>query len=168
MNQTKQLTKGLFIDSCPKDKVQEYKPKWTLRLEDYEQDGVVYKSAYQLYMNSSTEFEAAMILMDGLYEKWKKLQNVKWFLNGRDSTAPAHIGLEAWREHKQLQDYTRQIKNLEEKAANGDTNAAKAVIALIEKADKQSKAGRPKKDKVDDPIKGMVADFQKAKKRFNK
>ena len=166
MDQKKQLTKGLFLESCPNDRLEDHQPKWTLRLEDYEYKGKLYKSAYRVYMDSATEFEAAMTICDGNFEKWKQLCNLKWFKEGRTHTAMAHIGLDAWREQKQLQDYTQQIKNLQEKAANGDTNAAKAIIQLIEKADKKAQAGRPKKNTQVDPLHSMVKDFEEAKKRF--
>lgn len=142
------LTRALFFETSDPDKRDKYPPKWTLKREDYQPEGFdkALPSAYQAYMNSNSEFEAAMTICGDLHE-WEILCRTKWFMKGHIKPAICHIGLETWREHKRLKDIDEQIKNLKVKADAGDTAAAKAIIQLLKEAEKTTKAGRPKKDK---------------------
>ena len=140
-------TKGLFIDSSTNPETD--LPKFTLRLDDLEKEGEVYRSAYKIYMNSATEWEAAMEICNGDFQAWENLLKLKWFTVGRNKVAPAHIGLDEWRRHKAMKDINDQVHNLKAKAESGDTNAAKAVIQFIEKADKEVKKDSKTEDKKD-------------------
>lgn len=142
--------------------------KFTLKLEDHyvEEEDKTYPSAYQIFMQARTEYEAGIEIV-GSFHLWDKLISQKWFLTGKGCQAAySHIGLEEWRRHKRLKDYSEQIKNLKKKAAAGDTAAAKAVLQITEKAEKESRVGRPKKKSPGDPAKNLVADFQAQMKKL--
>lgn len=157
----KNLTKALFFESSKTELREKYPPKWTLKLEDYQPEGFdePLTSAYQIYMNSNSEYEAATTICRDMHE-WENLCKTTWFLKGGVHPAACHIGLETWREHKRLKDIDEQIRNLKVKAEAGDTAAAKAIIQLHKEAEKTTKAGRPRKDK-EDPVSADIRNFMK-------
>jgi hypothetical protein len=78
-------TQSLFVDTNHKDK---YEPLYTMRESDHK--GFI--SAYQIYMHSTDEYEAAMKLV-GSMDHWKKLCSLKWFTEG----GVGFSGVKQWR-----------------------------------------------------------------------
>ena len=73
---TRLTTRGLFWEtSCNRERD---KPKYTLKLEDHEVDGVIYESAYQIFMNARTEYDAGVQIAGSFYN-WQNLCECKWF-----------------------------------------------------------------------------------------
>lgn len=67
-----QFTQALFVEFNPD-------APYTLRTRDRERDGRKVISAYQVYMQSVDEYDAAMRLVGSL-EHWRKLCSLKWFM----------------------------------------------------------------------------------------
>lgn len=157
----KTKTRTIFFETSNPDLRDKYPPRFTLKLEAHKPDDwhEELPSAYQVYMNANSEYEAA-IQICGNFKDWEILCRTKWFMKGRLAPAVTHYGLEMWREHKRLKDIDEQIRNLKTKAENGDTAAAKAVIQLLKEAEKTTKAGRPQKDK-EDPVSAQIKNFMK-------
>lgn len=79
-------TQTLFVDvGMPTDK---YETLYTMREHDYK--GFI--SAYQIYMHSADEYEAAMKLV-GSIDHWNRLCSLKWFMKG----GVGFSGIEQWR-----------------------------------------------------------------------
>ena len=127
-------------------------PVFTLKVREHE--GL--PSAYQVYMDSVDEYDAATKLCPSLKE-WDKLKNADWFLNG-DPTC-AHDGLLVWRDHMKARDASAMKELLISKAENGDTAAMKAVLA--ETKAKAPVGRKTKKVKADTATQSRVVAFNK-------
>ena len=99
-----------------------YPPMFTLKPFEYK--GL--PSAYQIYMESIDEFDAATKLVPNM-KVWDQLKNADWFMNGD----PPHSfeGLKVWREHMRQRDASAAKATLLAKVAAGDVTASKAVLA---------------------------------------
>lgn len=156
-------TKALFWEtSTNREKDQ---PKFTLKREDHEVNGVVYRSAYQVFMDATTEYEAATEIAGSWYA-WEHLSEIEWFKTGKkgNSAMNAHIGLVEWRRHKSLKELDEQISNLKKKAKSGDVSASKAVIAHLKEQEK-IRNKPPEKELKKNSTSNMVADFMKAQNK---
>lgn len=100
-------------------------------MKDYATKGCI--SAYDLYMNSVDEGDAAMKMV-GCMGHWRKLLRSDWFMNG--SPEFGFEGLTQWRQDMMTRDMTRAKGIYEDRMREGDIQAAKAMIALIEKMSK--------------------------------
>ena len=107
-------------------------PIFTWKRQDWELDGVTYKSMYLMYMQCSSEYEAAMVIL-GSWAHWQKLLKCKWF---------AEV-VEDWREEMKLRDEAIAKDAIRYKAEGGDIPAAKALLAEA-RGEKPSR-GRPKR-----------------------
>lgn len=83
-------------------------------------------SAYEIYMDSIDEYDAATKLAPSL-RVWEQLVNANWFREG-DPTH-AHDGLVAWRGHMRARDASLAKKVLLDQTIDGNTTAARAVLA---------------------------------------
>ena len=118
----KPITAGLFIE-----RVKMFKD---LRTEDVDtaiyslgyQEVSGYTSAYQVYMHSVDEYDAAMKLVGSLHH-WMELCQKKWFMEV----------LLQWREHMVLRDFSlaKGITMAEAKA--GDGAAARKLLDMANK-----------------------------------
>lgn len=129
-----QATKGLFYEHLSDTAA------YTLKNEDVIRDGKHYVSAYQVYMHSIDESDAALKLV-GSYRHWRKLLDLDWFVKGDPQLG--HEGLEQWRIDMDQRDRTLAKKQLLESAANGNVQAQKLMYG----ADAPKKAGRKAKPK---------------------
>lgn len=127
-------TESLFVETVRNDIAEKFPPVYTMR--SYDRDGC--KSAYQIYMNSANEYDAAMKIV-GDMRHWRRLCGLKWFMEGDDEKA--FDGLSQWREDKALKDQAEQIKLLKEQAESGSTTAQKILLDLSG----AKKVGRPAK-----------------------
>lgn len=121
MNDTNQnYTKALFIEWREED----VQPLYTLK--DQEWQGL--PSMYQIYINSTDEYEACMKLV-GSVRHWEKLCGSKWFMEGIGAPA-GHRGLKAWREDMILRDRSRAKAMIMQEAENGSVTAQKILLEL--------------------------------------
>lgn len=126
------LIEGIFWETGTLAKREKYPPLYTLNQEprfDKVQEETL-PSAYQIYMTSVDEYDAAIKLV-GNMKNWGLLSSANWFLNGDPNRACLymHEGLAVWRDHMKKRDASLAKKVLHEKALSGDTTAAKAILA---------------------------------------
>jgi hypothetical protein len=111
-------TANLFLESSPRS---EREPLYSLRT--METNG--FPSAYQIYMTSIDEYDAALRLVGSL-RHWRKLLGCKWFLNG--DVARGYEGLIQWREDMRMRDTSLGKGVLIKRAIDGDTSAARKIL----------------------------------------
>ncbi len=143
----------LFKEFQPRGKsASAYHPVYTLGKADTDD----MPSAYKIYMEATTEYEAAIMLF-GSYVPWKKLLESARFMEY----------LEEWREEKVLAMQTIGYAGLIEQAS-GNASAAKWLAehgTMPGRFDQKSKS-LEKKDKIDKDIKD--ADVDAALKRLGR
>lgn len=127
-------TESLFVETISSQIAEKYPPVYTMR----EKSRHGCPSAYEIYMDSANEYEAAMKLV-GSMRHWRRLCGLKWFMEGDDEKA--FDGLKEWRKDKQLKDQAEQIKLLREQAEGGSVTAQKILLD----ASGGKKVGRPTK-----------------------
>lgn len=133
-------TSSLFLETVKwESKKAGYEPVYTLR--PYEYKGL--PSAYQIYMNSANEYEAAVNLV-GNTRHWNKLSALNWFLEGNENGG--WDGLRQWRLDKMAKDEAEALNLLRINAEKGNVSAQKA---LLDAAKKVGSVGRPKKEVLD-------------------
>ena len=104
-------------------------------------------SAYQIYMYSESEYEAAMKLV-GSWTHWQRLCNSNKFMNAVETES--WTGLKAWREEKEVKDKAYAYMLLKVSAADGNVQAQKAVL---EGERKMGQRGRPSKAQIEQAAK---------------
>ena len=130
-------TKGLFVEICTGGRV---KPLYTLKSRTFEKNGIVYPSAYLIYMNSVDEYDAAMKLVGSL-DHWRTLCACEWFMHG-GLVGTSFDGLIRWREDMEARDRSEAKKALIMAQAEGNVAAARY---LHEKSGVVKKAPAKKK-----------------------
>jgi hypothetical protein len=129
----------------------EYPPLYTMK----ESEWTGLPSAYQIFMNSESEYEAAMKLV-GSWTHWNKLLKCKPFMSGSEDSG-SWTGMAAWREEKEIRNKSLAFNQLKISAAQGNVPAQK----LIYEGEKgQAKRGRPSKAEV---TKQAAAQAERAK-----
>ena len=130
---------GLFIDVCEDSTLKNYgyKLPYTLRTRDYEGTDIkgniiIYKSLYQIYMDSRDEYQFAMRAFNS-YQQFNLLLNYDWFIEGRSKKAFA--GINGWREEKEARDKSVNLKRITELADMGNVQS----IKLLEERYKDTK-----------------------------
>lgn len=131
-------TESLFLETCRSDIAEKFPPVYTMKGDS--KKGC--QSAYQIYMNSVNEYEAAMKIV-GDMRHWRRLCGLKWFMEG--SEEKAFDGLRQWREDKAMKDQAELMQLLKEQAENGNVNAQKTLYDITVGISKKPGAGRPKK-----------------------
>lgn len=130
-------TESLFFETKRASVQENFPPVYSLKT--YPNNDL--PSAYQIYMNSDSEYAAAIKLV-GEMRHWRKLCNLKWFMDGIEEKS--FDGLNSWREDKRLKDETEAIKLLKEQAENGNVTAQKTLYDVA-RGKGSTGAGRPKK-----------------------
>ena len=153
-------TQQLFIDV---NVASEVEPLYTMRDRDHKG----YISAYQIYMHSTDETEAALKLVGSL-KHWRKLCDLDWFVNGHKQRG--FEGLNQWREDMVARDRTRARKAL---LKLSDVNSAAAKqVALTPDPEKitvsQKNVGAKKKKKkvADTPVEHVDASLSTIMERM--
>jgi len=120
-----------------------YPPVFTMKQEPY----MGLPSAYLVYMDSVDEYDAATKLAPNM-KVWDELCGCSWFMN--ENPKHAHQGLKVWREHMKQRDASLAKSQLMAKAKEGDTTAAKALLAetktKVTVGRKNNKVTKPKVD----------------------
>ncbi len=114
-------------------------PIYTMR----EQSMYGLPSAYLIYMYADSEYHAAMKLV-GSWQHWQKLLKSKPFVSGMDDHGQ-WVGLQAWRDEKEIKDRAVAYNQLQIQAAQGNVPAQKMIFDGPKTA---SKRGRPSKEEV--------------------
>lgn len=143
--QGKALTQALFREKITKNSYESgYRPHYTLK--ERTTDGL--PSAYQIYINSVDEYDAAMKLV-GSMKHWRKLCDLGWFLN--EDTEKGFAGLYQWREDMRLRDESLAKEALLNQTKKGSVSAASSLYKNSQTSSKQSKSsnnrGRSSKEK---------------------
>lgn len=143
-------TASLFFETTSDEQLE---PVFTLR--DYEKRGL--PSAYLLYMESETEYDAAMKLV-GSMGHWRTLCAKPWFMTGDPDKGI--MGLEQWRLDMAARDSTQAMTVIKDFVSNGDKQAAQFLLNYATKGDfagkgavsaaKKIKSDKKKREKVTD------------------
>ena len=123
-------TKALFYEHRHQTTVDMNAP-YCLKANDYEYNGVVYKSMYLIYMSCDSEYEAAIKLL-GNYQHWTKLKRCTWFLPY----------VEEWNAELVLRESALAKSKLVQLTEAGNVTAARTL--LNEKKIAGAKVGKPK------------------------
>lgn len=140
------LTKGLFrefgADCGP----------YTMYNKNKTIDGTTLISAYQVYMDSVNEYEAAMRLV-GDMEHWRKLCETEWFLNGIfQGQIQITNGLRHWREDHSMKREAEALRALEAARDDGNVQAAKYLHEMVAKVSKERKKPEVKEVSKEDSL----------------
>lgn len=148
-----QLTEALFEETCiaARNKDPAYQAPYSLK----EFPTTDTPSAYQIYIHSVDETEAALKLVGSL-SHWKKLCNLKWFLTGRRDIG--FEGLLQWRQDMWERDRSAAKKVLMKLASEGNVTAARALdkmaseelVRLSKLLPAHTSSGKRNNDKVED------------------
>lgn len=126
-------TQTLFVDVNVNKK---YEPLYTMR----DQDHKGYISAYQIFMHSVDEYDAALKLVGSL-EHWEKLCDLKWFREGDD--VRNFSGIEKWRLDMTKRDVMMAKKTIMKQiSSSNDVSASRALLNMHKK---EEAAKQPKK-----------------------
>lgn len=134
-------TKGLFYEtSLPEDR-ESMGTAWTLKEDDHNVDGKVYKSMKKLYvaMEDVTEYDFAQATL-GSYKHWERLLE--------SPIIRPHI--DQWRKELNLKLKARAMKSIIKAATEDEKLSFQAMKYLADNdyLDKKGKRGRPSKDEV--------------------
>ena len=142
----------MFIELSRLDKREMYPPVFTLK--PFEHKGL--PSAYQVYMESVDEYDAATKLVPNM-KIWDSLLASSWFVDGD----PQHSfeGIAVWREHMKLRDASLAKAALFNKIKDGDVTASKAILAETKTKAKVGK--KSKADKQSDATVARMKDYRK-------
>lgn len=155
-SQNRMKTKMLFLESFDKEFYDKGEsPIYTLRNRTYK--GL--PSAYQIYMHSVDEYDAAIKLV-GSMAHWRRLIQAPWFLNG--TQIYGHEGLVTWRADKKAADESFAKNILRKEAAKGNVNAAKALTTPEPRTVPSKRIEKLEKEKeVIDQVRELDLDFMK-------
>lgn len=160
------LINMIFWERSSPEKRLDYPPVYTLKQEEFK--GL--PSMYKVYMDSTDEYEAAIKLV-GNMKNWGKLVNSNWFMKG--DPIHGHEGLTVWREHMRMRDASSAKRELHKKMKDGDTTAAKAVLAETKVKASVGRKNKKNAESTEDKnkkaqMKEWRAKQEAAKKRANK
>ena len=124
--------KSMFWETSTTKSRLKFPPIFTLKPYDY--NGL--PSAYQVYMTSVDEYDAATKIVPNM-RVWDTLSETTWFKTSNNQYN--FEGLDRWREHMKRRDASTAKAALFEKIAAGDVTASKAILAETKV---KSKAGR--------------------------
>lgn len=133
----------------------DHEPIYTLG--EHEVEGVL--SAYQIYMNSVDEFDAALKLVGSVFH-WQELCKKDWFLEQ----------VNQWREHMALRDFSLAKMTTLQEAATGDGAAARHLLNFSHKVinppplkpkAKKAAAKKSKEEEIDTELDAISERFLK-------
>lgn len=134
-------TEALFEEVIQASSREKYEPLYSLR--DYDNKGK--PSAYQIYIHSVDEREAALKLVGSLAH-WRKLCSLKWFINGRPEVG--FEGLAQWRQDMADRDLTVAKQVLVDQCEAGSVPAARALEKMAKDSLKEASKVRSRRDKT--------------------
>ena len=129
-------TGSLFIETIQGTSKDKYTPEYSLK--DY--DGRGFISAYQIYMHSIDESEAAMKLVGSLAH-WRKLCKRAWFINGL--AAHSFEGIASWREDMAARDRTLAKRTILQQCELGNVTAARTIEKMAGEISESAAVKKP-------------------------
>jgi hypothetical protein len=138
------LTQALFVEFGNKD------APYTMKHESYKS----HKSIYEIYMESTDEYEAALKIVKNMVH-WEKLCELKWFMEGLPEKNIR--GLRHWRDDMKRRDASLAKKQLMDEAKVGNVSA----MRLLYETSNKTTAGRPKKKPVQKTNEGSAVSLFK-------
>lgn len=145
------MTSGLFIETCQPKTREAFEPLYSLTAYEKEDK----PSAYQIYMHSIDEYDAAIKLVGSL-QHWRKLTESKWFMEGIPKKK--FDGLVKWREDMLMRDASTAKRILMNAASvNNDTASARKLLDIAMNAGKTRGPGRPVEPEKPNPEAGDKA-----------
>lgn len=132
-------TESMFLETFNPVLKGKYEPLFTMR--PYDHKGC--RSAYLIYMEAATEYDAAMQICADM-RHWRKLCSLPWFMNGAEDGS--FDGLRIWRKDKAELDATKALKLIRERAEKGNVSAQKILLDTANQVSK-ARVGRPEKQK---------------------
>jgi len=148
--------KQMFLELNDGGGVKGVKPCFTLKNREHKG----YPSAYEVYMSSVDEYDAALKLAPNM-RVWDKMLESEWFMNGMDQRS--FDGVSAWREHMRLRDASLAKRVLLEKASDNDVSAAKALLGEVKVKKPVGRAN--KKTKAELASVSRIKEFKKLNKK---
>lgn len=145
-------TESLFNETIQMKSRLNYEPLYSLR--DYDYKG--YYSAYQIYMNSIDERDAALKLV-GSMAHWRKLLQLAWFMNGRPECQ--FEGIAQWREDMAQRDSTEAKRVIMDACQENNVPAARALEQLS-KGKKKNKTKKVADTSGDSNVTDFLKKFQ--------
>lgn len=132
------FTKGLFFETSTTEQRKQFQPPFTLKEEDHEVDGVLYKSLHRMYVTAGdiTEYAVAQEAL-GSWAHWKRLTSCDWF-------APY---LEAMREELEIKIRSGAIQSMISTAITEGSKGTSAAKFLAQKG-WESNQGRPSNARI--------------------
>lgn len=134
-------TKGLFYELTLPDDRKVMGTSWTLKEDDLEADGMVYRSMKKFYLETEdvTEYDFAMAAL-GSYKHWERVLE--------SPIIRPHI--DQWRKELNLKLKARAMRSIIKTATEEDkwTFQAMKYLADNDYLDKKNKRGRPSKDEI--------------------
>lgn len=156
------LTQGLFYETINHAQHQRFCPLYTM--QELEVWDPVYElwlpSAKQIYVQSDSEYEAAVKLL-GSYEHWGRLLALKWFMEGPKNCASS--GVSQWREEQEARKAHEITQKLLKAAQEGNVTAMKTLLGNKKPG---REAGRPSKEEVEGKKKQMAQEDDDFKSDF--
>lgn len=143
--------RSIFWEKSPPESRDKFPPLFTLKLVPHK--GL--PSAYQVYMDSIDEYDAALKIMPNMKE-WEKLIATSWFLDGDPNKS--HQGLKTWREHMKARDASLAKKVLIKETEGGSVSAARV---LLTESKVKAPVGRKSKKIKDKSQSNKVTDMKK-------
>jgi len=125
-NNGRLLVRAIFYELSTPERRANIPPVYTLKVESSQ--GL--PSAYQIYMNSTDEYEAAQKLV-GNMKAWRALCKATWFMNG--FSEHGHEGLHQWRKDMEARDKSLAKVQLLEKAEGGNVAAMTKLYNMTPK-----------------------------------
>jgi hypothetical protein len=130
---------SLFYELSYGELQEKFTSPYTLKENDLEVNGVLYKSLKKLYleMEDVTEYEFANAYLGG-WQHWKAIK----------ASSACREYVEAWQEELQLKLRARGISKMLETVTDG-TAGFQALKWLVDKGFVEQQAGRPKKKDIE-------------------
>ena len=147
-------TESLFNEVIQAVTRAKLKPIYSLR--DYDYKG--YPSAYQIYITSIDEREAALKLVGSL-SHWRKLCKLRWFMNGKPECQ--FEGLAQWREDMAARDATEAKRVIIEQCRENNVPAARALNQMADKVPKSVTKPKLQKSSADSNITDFLSKHKK-------
>ena len=152
------LTKALFFETSTPPMREKYPPVYTLKENAHTVDGVTYPSAYQIYMDSIDEYDAAQRLLDSSVH-WDALTKCTWFMNGvHNADTKLTMGLLDWRDHKKRKEISNAKAQLLIAAEGGNVTAQRTLYGTPPKT-RGRKVKAPEGLGADTDLDSNVKDF---------
>ena len=125
-NNGRLLVRAIFWETSTTERRINIPPLYTLKVEPSSD----LPSAYQIYMDSADEYEAAIKLV-GNMKAWRALCKAGWFLTGW--TEHGHEGLVQWRKDMEARDKSLAKIQLQAKAEGGNVAAMTKLYNIAPK-----------------------------------